>query len=445
MSYISDYLNFTSNTESPLDYHKWSCLASLSVLAGRRFWFKLGPITYYPNLYVVLVGHPGVKKSSAMDRAKDIIRDVNKTGACKIPIAAAQATKEFIARAMSHEKFPGKRYFKATPTSPAEEYNQYAIFATELTQFIGVNPIGMLDFLTTVYTEKVYDCDTKGQGSDLVVGPYITMLACLTPEMLKGFLKMNILTGGFARRTIFVYGSQGQIVPIPGETPEQIAARERCVKWGAELQQYAGEFVFGPGAQEWYENWYRELHTNMTDIAKPSTEGYFRTKHEILFKTSMLIALSENFKPILEVGHFEIAEKRFLKPIEQKLELVFEGAGINPNAAAATQICRMLESMDRPMGYKYILALFGDQATSYRELAETIDHLVMVGRLKKRSVTADGNLLGDVIGTPESVARYSDADLAEFLKRPVGPQHPSYTDSSQEAHPPETPDDQPQG
>src|SRR5215831_12020017 len=152
MSFISDYLEFTSNTESPTDYHKWACMSALSVLAGRRFWFRLGPITYYPNLYVVLVGHPGVKKSSALDRAKDIVRAVD---CC--PIAATQATKEFLAKAMSAEKFKGKKFFKNG--DKIEEYNQYAIFATELTQFIAVNPMGMLDFLTTVYTEKVYDCD----------------------------------------------------------------------------------------------------------------------------------------------------------------------------------------------------------------------------------------------------------------------------------------------
>lgn len=412
MGYIHDYLLFTSNTESPLDYHKWSCLSTLSVLAGRRFWFNLGPIRYYPNLYVVLVGHPGVKKSSALDRAKDVVREVK---CC--PIAAAQATKEFIAKTMSHEKFLGKRFF--TNDGLMEEYNQYAIFATELTQFIGVNPIGMLDFLTTVYTEKVYDCDTKGQGSDLVVGPYITMLACLTPEMLKGFLKMNILTGGFARRTVFVYGTGGQIIPIPGYTPEQIAAKERCVQWGKKIQFGSGEFIMSPDARDWYVAWYTHLHTNMTEIAKPTTEGWYRTKQEILFKISMLIALSEaqeGDKLVFEPAHFEIAENRFLKPMEVNLEKVFEGAGINPNAQAALQICRMLEAMDKPMSRKKLEALFFDQATDLSALRETLDHLVAVGRLETRSVFIESQLKGVVIGRLGSIAPFTDAQLAELLQ-----------------------------
>lgn len=355
-----------------------------------------------------------MKKSSAMDRAKSIVRGVK---CC--PIAAAQATKEFISKAMSHEKFPGKKYFKH-PDGTAEEYNQYAIFATELTQFIGVNPIGMLDFLTTVYTENVYDCDTKGQGSDLVYGPYITLLACLTPEMLKGFLKMNILTGGFSRRTIFVYGTRGGIVPIPQRPPPEL--EKGLVEWGVRIQDYAGEFSFGKGAEEWYVDWYTKLQTNLMDISKPTTVGYYSTKHELLFKVCMLIALSETFKPIIEIGHFELAEKYFFQPVEKNLERVFEGSGINPNSPAAVQICRMLESLSKPMNRKHIEAMFFDSATSLHELRDTIQHLVAVGRLAERTITVNGQLMGTVLGTPESIANHNDAQLATFLGRAKGPE-----------------------
>ena len=394
-------------------------VSAFSVLAGRRFWFNLGPITYYPNLYTVLVGHPGVKKSSALDRAKDLIRQVRIEDNKRIPIAAAQATKEFIAKAMSNEKFQGRRCFlnKGIPV----EYNQYAIFATELTQFIAVNPISMLDFLTTVYTEKVYDCDTKGQGSDLVVGPYITLLACLTPEMLKGYLKMNILTGGFARRTQFVYGTPAPPVPFPDFTPAQKEAFHRCIMWGEEMQKHAGEFVMTNSARSWYEKWYTHLQTNITEIATPSTEGYYRTKHEVLFKTAMLAALSEGYDCVIDVGHLEFVEHRFLLPYEKNLERVFEGSGINPNAGATTQICRMLEAMTRPMNRKHLEAMFFDQVTSLSDLRDTLGHLCAVGRLVEKNVFQDGKLVGSVIGTSTALANYRDDELYQFLVRRPGP------------------------
>jgi hypothetical protein len=177
MSYIGDYLLFTSNTESPPDYHRWACLSSLSVLAGRRFWFDLGPIRFYPNLYVILVGHPGVKKSSALDRAKDIVRGVN---CC--PVAAAQATKEFIAKVMSNEKFPGKRHFKWN--GKLEEYNQYAIFATEFTQFIEANSIHAR--LSLQFTRESLRLRHERSVRIWLLG-HTSPCLFVSPEMMKGY------------------------------------------------------------------------------------------------------------------------------------------------------------------------------------------------------------------------------------------------------------------
>jgi hypothetical protein len=246
------------------------------------------------------------------------------------------------------------------------------------------------------------------------------MLACMTPEIVKGFLKMNILTGGFSRRTVFVYANRGNLIPKPSLTPEQVRAQEYCVKWGEAIQHRSGEFVMSDAADKWYVDWYMNLHTKITEIAKPTTMGYYTTKHELLFKSAMLIALSEDpERLIIDVGHFELAE-RFFRPVEEKLERVFEGSGINPNASSAIQICRMLEAMDRPLNKKHLEAMFFDQATSISELRDTISHLVMVGRLAERNIVVNGQLMGTVIGTSGSIQAYNDVQLASFLVKPLG-------------------------
>lgn len=417
--YISDYMLMVKNTEPPIPFHLWSCMASLSALAGRRFWFELGPLTFYPHMYIVLVADPGVQKTSAMNRGKDIVQAV-----ANCPIAAAQATKEFMTKAMSDEKFPGRKYFQNNGVM--EEYNQYSIFATELTQFIGVNPLGMLDFLTTIYDQKIYNCDTKNCGSDFILGPYVTMIACMTPQIVKGYLKMNILTGGFARRTIWVFQTGGKIVPFPDFTQEQKEAMARCILWGKALQGKSGQFHFTPDARDWYESWYVNLRTNIKEIATPSTEGYYRSKHEQLFKVSMLIALAnpETFtrdKLYITADHFLFAEKHLFAPVEANLERVFEGSGINPNANAVGQVVRMLEALGRPMNKKHLEAMFYDQVTSLNELRDMITHLCAVGKLAQRTITVNNIFCGELIGTPECMKGRSDVELAPYLQQVVGP------------------------
>lgn len=412
MSFLSDYLLATSNNESPPTYHRWCALSALAAIAGGRFWFRLGPFTYRPNFYTILVGDPGVKKSAAMDVAKDLIRKVG-----KIPMAASSTTSQAIAMEMGHEKFAGKKFFQNPNTGLTEEYNQLAIFATEFTTFLGVNPEGMLDFLTSIFTEKVYDERYKNKGSTFFAGPFITMLACMTPETVKGYLKLNILTGGFSRRTMFVYGTRGKPNPWPGNTPEQQAALERCVTFGKDVQTLAGEFFLSKDGAEWYEDWYLKNGESLPD-KKPNVQNYFSTKHEFLFKTAMLVALSETEGSLnnqITAANLQFLNDRFFVPVEETLERVFEGAGINPNAAAAAQVCRMLEAIDKPMPIKHILAIFFDQVTSLNELKDTLTHLCSVGRLTQRDILVNNEFRGTIIGTPGSMLRCSDVDAAAIL------------------------------
>ncbi len=411
MSFISDYLLANSLNESPVIYHQWCCLSALSILAGRRFWIRLGPFTYYPNYYTLLVGDPGVKKNTALDPVKDLIRKVG-----GIPIAATSTTKEAITKEMGHEKYRGRKFFKNPTTNLLEEYNQLAIVAGEFTTFLGVNPIGMVDFLTNIYTERVYEEKYKNTGESFFNGPYITLLAGMTPEIVKGYLKLNILTGGYSRRTMFVYGTRYKPIAIPGYTAEMQSAFDRCVAWGKALQERAGEVTLTPEAWTWYESWYNENFANLKE-KKPSTQAYFGTKHEFLFKTGILFALSERENLVLRPEDLDAMEKMFFQPAEKNLERVFEGAGINPNAGAAAQVCRMLEALDKPLPLKHIKAIFFDQVTSINDLEDTLTHLCAVGRLAQRSINVNNQLLGVIIGTPGSLQRCTNEEAVAILGR----------------------------
>lgn len=419
MSFLTDYTLMTENTSPAREYHIGTMLSVLSVMAGRRFWYQFGPMTFYPNLYVGLVGDPGLTKTSAMSRGKNIVR-----AAQVCPVAASQETKEYITQQMSGTEngkpkkvpFAGQRFFQNKDRRV--EYNQYAIFASELVDFIAVNPQGFLDFLTAVWDDPIYEVKTKHQGQDIIVGPYVTMLSCMTPEKLKGYLKLSILTGGFARRCMWFYAAHDNAVPIPGYTEEQKAAELRCIQFFERIKGKSGEFTWTDETKAFYLDWFADNHAKWKD-RHPSTRGWYKSKGEILFKLSILIALAEEEgeRLVIELPYYKLA-MHYCSMVEKNLERVFEGTGINPSANAAAQICRMLESPHMvPMNKKYIEAMFFDQVPSLNELRDTLTHLCSVGRLAEKQIFINNQLAGTLLGTPSSLAKYKDSELAAFLKQ----------------------------
>lgn len=416
MSFISDYFAVTEGSEPLLEYHVWSMLGALSAFAGKRFWFNLGHLRFYPQLYIVLVGVPGTRKTTAMDFAKNMVLD---SGIC--PFATTQITKEALTQEMSstvdgkakRTPFSGQKFFEHE--GQPVEYNQYTIFASEIVDFISVNPQGFLDFLTAVWDTKIVEVKTKNKGHDFVANPCINFMGCMTPEKMKGYMKMSILTGGFARRTAFVFASTKKIIPFPVEPPQD--AYRRCVEFGKSIQSLSGPFDWTNEVKEFYGDWYVENQKTIKD-RHPTTHGWYETKMEILFKLSMLISLAETRERVITLPAYRLA-MRYCEMVENKLERVFEGSGINPNSQVAAQVCRMLEAMNTPMNKKHLEMMFFDQATDLNALKDTLTHLVSVGRLAERTLSSGTTLLGTVIATPECLNRYSVEELSKFLKRPT--------------------------
>ena len=72
--FMALYLEYTKATECPTFFHRWCGLTCLSAYLGRRIFFRLGHFTLYPNLYTMLIGSPGTKKSSAIKIGAKLIK-----------------------------------------------------------------------------------------------------------------------------------------------------------------------------------------------------------------------------------------------------------------------------------------------------------------------------------------------------------------------------------
>lgn len=332
MSFIPNYLEYAKGSEAHPTYHTFSALVALSSIISRRVWIDMGFFNVYPNLYVILVGPAGNRKTSAMSVAKGMIRELKKD----VPFSAECVTKEKLIIDIRDQE-------RVVPEMPKEFekqkiYSPMTIMVTELSEFLGAGGVGMINFLTTIYDQDFYDHRTKNKGDVLITGPFLNLLACTTPDWITTYLRTDVISGGFSRRAIFVLetGKSGRI-PFPEVTPAMRQAWDVCMAYARTLLRVKGAFKWDPEARKFFEDWYRAL-----DIPKdPMVTGYYETKHIQLLKVSMLLALSESTNLVLRLEHLK-AGLALLGMVEENLARVFSGIGRNVLNASTQKVLDLL-------------------------------------------------------------------------------------------------------
>ena len=72
--FIQNYIHLLSSyTETKNIAHLWCILTSCSALIGRRRYIPFGTSNIYPNMYVMLVGPAGSRKSTAIKESQKFV------------------------------------------------------------------------------------------------------------------------------------------------------------------------------------------------------------------------------------------------------------------------------------------------------------------------------------------------------------------------------------
>lgn len=326
----------------------------------------MGYFRVYANLYTVLVGPPGGRKTTAMSIAKNLMREVK-----DIPFSAESETKEaIIGRMVSTERTMNMELAQKGGSRGPIVYSPLTICVTELAEFIGPSQEGMTTFLTTVYDQDFYDYGTIKRGQELITGPYLVLLGCTTPAWITARLRDDVISGGFSRRAIFALETErGKRITFPTITAEMMQCWVHCVEYCRKLKSLQGVFKWHPDAMKFYDHWYQ----TMVIPDDPLLAGYYDTKHIQLLKVSMLLAISESMDLVLEERHLKLGlEQLFLT--ERNLHRVFEGIGRNELNAMASKMLDLLRQNGGVMTEKAVYSkMFQDGNDT--EIRQVIEHL----------------------------------------------------------------------
>lgn len=372
MNFLNDYLFYNEGNEADRQYHLWSALTLLSVVIGRRVYFReSGNNTYKqlifrPNIQVCLVGVQGNGKSFA----KDGMRNILTSEFPHIPLSPSVDTIPALTKRCGQ---PEARRTFTTTTGEIIEYTPITLVINELKNYISRDPTGTVDFIVDCSDrEDKYDVKTKNKGEDDIIAPYLTMLGCATTEYIVDQLRDKVLSGGLSRRVIFVNVIKERVPKKKNEIPPGgQEALARAIAHLHSLEGISGEFKWASEADWDYAATWKVTQVLPRD---PLMAGFARTMFTQALKISMLLALGEyEVKLLLTKQHFGKA-LLFLQEILPNMERLFLGAGRNVLSVPMQHIVDMIEQNGGMMPEKDVRRIAGKDLQPF-ELASVLEHL----------------------------------------------------------------------
>lgn len=332
MDFMNDWLRFNEGNMVPKRYTIWAANSILGAALGKAAYVDHGYFRVYAPNYICLVGDQGTRKGSAKDHAMELFREALPD----YPIGPSVASREIIIKRLADKD--SLRCFQNDLGLP-EEWRPMMFFVNELKNFMSFNPQGMIEFLTDIYDRKHFKSDTIVRGAEDIINPCLNILACETPQWITDKLKFNIISGGFARRMLFVYETKRPArITHPKLTDDMKAARERCKEHLKKVPQISGKFTWDKDAYDYFDKWFISLPQPPDELLA----GYYEAK-DILALKLMMISCVGDYTPKLNFTLDKtINAIQALEAIEDNLPKLSMAAGRNQLAQPMMKIVEMI-------------------------------------------------------------------------------------------------------
>lgn len=395
--YLNDYLSMVEDTESPRLFHVWQALFNVSCALGRRCHFPFGPLQIFPNQYILFVGTPGTRKSTAAGMGKKVLKA--NTGVRFAPqdtagqrqgiVAAMQGNveqKEFLesvelaARDDSMLSLTDIMEITNVPETEEAQFiaeadkHHLAVVSSEFSRFIGQNNLQMLDFLATMWDGDDYEYQLKTSRTELK-NPLINLVGCTTPTSIANSLPPAAGGQGFLSRIILVYGAR-KYKEVPRPTIPSIDTVDRV---GQRLNDiyYKMSGAFSETADA--ERLSRELYSYKLEITDSRFGYYAERRYTHLIKLSMVLAASRGTMVIEDLDVEEA--HRILRATESGMPDALGEFGMNPLAVIKQEILETLRELGGPTPMGNLIGLFSRDART-GEITEVINDLKRIGAIR---------------------------------------------------------------
>lgn len=376
-NFFTEIASLNAGTEIPQVFTRWSALAGVSAVLGRRCWIEMGPFVVYPNLYIVLIAGAGkVKKTTSLNVVNRLLLDLT-------------VRPRFLSHSLTLQALIDD--LKVTEVAESGGYtgcSQGFLTCSEMISFINKQALenGLEQLLIQLYDcEARYEYGTVSRGVQVLRDLCLSMLVATTPENFGNAIPERLIGSGLASRMIFVFCDATRPVAWPCYTPHQLRCQQFCTDALARMQRLQGPIKLSPEVRAWGENFYVNRCWNSSLYENRYLSGYASRRFIHWLKLSICLAagLTESLEitiPILEMS------EAFLLQNEAHLQTVIQLVTMNEQGNTVDYVRSQIYGSGEEGITREILMQRTNHKLNARELIDVLDTLVKSGQIVSQSV-----------------------------------------------------------
>lgn len=385
--FFSAYLAYTNNNESPSVFHRWSAIAAIGALLGRNYSQEFGHNMIAPNVYCMLLGSPGTRKSTAVKMAKKLLIQIGYD-----TFAADKSTKEKFLLDLAGYADDGTKSaedFLATPIGEEDSYNsgeskELFIAADEFNDFFGNNILEFVALLGNLWDfEGVFRNRIKNGQSVVIPNPTVSILGGNTPTGFKSVFPPEVIGQGFFSRVLLIHGERTR-APIAFPKPPSELATRTILEMISDFRVYChGPAVRDPDAEQLLD----KIYHNWQGVQDTRFDYYGNRRFTHLLKLCSIHAAARavgerDRKSRITRGDV-IAANTVLTAAEFGMPKALGEFGMAKTSDVAQKILDVLEKANKPVEFRELYSLLQRDIGTVRDFAPVVQSLIAASKIQQ--------------------------------------------------------------
>lgn len=438
MTNFEKWQKYTDGLASPQNYLDWGFLYMIAASLQRRVWCPPDWRRCYPNMYITIVGKPGIGKGQVIRSVSEILsfhkqedvrpsnkaatpdeqkivdtmlamderaaKDAEAAGKSKdqpsekallIPMAADAVTYEALVQSMARciRRINYHEYDEKAQREVMKVYSHSSLCfcLEEIASLFRKNTESLVNFLIQAYDcGENYEYVTKTQGKDRIRRLCLNFFGGTNPDFMQDTFDDKLLSQGYSSRTFYIYAARNRksVFFLPELTAEQKAYKQDLIDHVKKLASLHGQVILDKETVDFLENWHRDLEENPHKRSSKSQklDAYYARINIHVMKVAMALHFGESTDMRIPLETFKRAIA-FLMKEEKTMHLALVLEGKNPLANTSREILTYLMTTGEKTFVDLLTEFWGK--TDKKGLDEILTFLEDTNQVESFSATDD--------------------------------------------------------